>query len=166
MSRRTESTEPRMEALAETRVPPSLSRGSSFDETSLARRAVDDRNVRALCILRLLERHASLSGHQVAELLEGLSAELGGTGRRGESVPYPILHALDAAGLVTRSDERPPRYAITDEGRVEAERLAAAFWPAALNTAQSFAARLALLFPDGPTRARAIAEMAWLGTGT
>ena len=82
------------------------------------------------------------------------------------AAPYPTLHALEVKGLVTRSEERLPRYVITGAGRIEAERLAAAFWPAARRAAQRFATRLAVLFPDGPAGVRAASGAASLGTGS
>jgi hypothetical protein len=42
---------------------------------------------------------------------------------------FALLHDLRDAALLEASCERPPRYAVTPEGRREDERLAAACWP-------------------------------------
>ncbi|MEI8332633.1 MAG: PadR family transcriptional regulator [Chloroflexota bacterium] len=77
-----------------------------------------------LMVLRQLEDGGPLSGNETINAVASLtcSFELASPG-------YPLLYELRDAGLVSATGDRPPRYAITDPGRREAERLAARCWP-------------------------------------
>ena len=78
-----------------------------------------------LMALRQLQDAGPLTGSDVLNTLASLmcSFDLVSPG-------YALLHELRDAGLLSATRERPPRYAITEAGSREAERLAARCWPA------------------------------------
>ena len=77
-----------------------------------------------LMALRQLEDSGPLSGSDVLNAMASLtcSFDLSSPG-------FSLLHELRDGGLVSATRERPPRYAVTDLGRREAERLASRCWP-------------------------------------
>jgi len=77
-----------------------------------------------LMALREIEDGGPLTGVQAFEALSGLVCSFG-----LDSPGYAVLHDLRDAGYLAASDDRPPRYAMTDAGRREAERLATSCWP-------------------------------------
>jgi hypothetical protein len=82
------------------------------------------RDVLRLMLLRQLEDAGPLTGAQAFDAVAELTCSLE-TGAPG----YPLLHELCDVGHVEATLERPPRYSITDLGRMEAERLASRCWP-------------------------------------
>lgn len=79
-----------------------------------------------LGVLRILEARPSLTGLEVARHLDTLRPVLG---MRGQPAVYPLLYSLLDEGLIRRTDERPPRYSVTERGRRVADALAPAVWP-------------------------------------
>jgi DNA-binding PadR family transcriptional regulator len=77
-----------------------------------------------LMTLRELEDAGPATGGEVLDALARrvCSFDLAAPG-------YALLHDLRDAGYLRATVDRPPRYAITDPGRREAERLAARCWP-------------------------------------
>jgi DNA-binding PadR family transcriptional regulator len=109
-------------------------RGSSRTEQELIR----------LLVLRELEDAGPLAGLDALERITPLTRPL-----QVETPSFPLLHALLDAGFVTASAERPRRYAITDGGRHEAERLSLRCWPSVRESIGRYSARVARLFPRG-----------------
>lgn len=64
---------------------------------------------------------------------------------------FAVVHDLQDAGLLSASCERPPRYAVTDEGRREVERLAAACWPGVRAALHELDICVGCLAPRDPT---------------
>ena len=77
-----------------------------------------------LIVLRELEDAGSLTGLETLDAVASFACYL------DVSRPvYALLHEMRDDGLLTASDGRPPRYAISERGRREAERLAWRCWP-------------------------------------
>jgi DNA-binding PadR family transcriptional regulator len=109
-----------------------------------------------LMALRELEDAGPLTGSEALNALAALmcSFDLSSPG-------YALLHELRDAGLLSATLERPPRYAITDLGRSEAERLATRCWPSIRDVLVNLNVCLGCLAPrapgaDGPPRAPAL----------
>ena len=77
-----------------------------------------------LILLREIEGRGPVTGAEAMASIAALvcSFDLASPG-------FAVLHDLRDAGLLDASCARPPRYAVTDAGRREAERLAARCWP-------------------------------------
>ncbi len=108
-----------------------------------------DESASVFCALRVLDHDGPLAALEVANRLPPI---LRLVGRRTPPPTLPLLLRLEADGLVARSDERPPRYRITPTGRLEAIRLAPAFWSVVTGRIERIDARLEILF-DGDVRA-------------
>jgi DNA-binding PadR family transcriptional regulator len=78
-----------------------------------------------LMVLRQLEDSGPCTGSEALDAVASLTCSFDVA-----SPGYPLLHELRDAGLVGATVERPPRYAITDLGRREADLLASRCWPA------------------------------------
>jgi len=83
-----------------------------------------ERDLVRLILLRELEDAGPLTGMQALDAVTSLACYL------DVSRPvYALLHEMRDAGLLTTPDGRPPRYAISERGHREAERLAWRCWP-------------------------------------
>jgi DNA-binding PadR family transcriptional regulator len=103
-----------------------------------------------LMALRRLQDGGPLTGSDALNALASLmcSFDLASPG-------YALLHELRDAGLLSATREQPPRYAVTDAGSREAERLAARCWPAIRDVLVSLNVCIGCLAPripeaDGP----------------
>jgi len=95
------------------------------------------------CVMRLIDHTGPLSGMDVASELTPMLRLIG----RGAPPPIlPLLHRLLDEGMLTRSEDRPPRYDITVAGRDEAARLAPGFRATVEGRRSRFEARIAILF--------------------
>jgi DNA-binding PadR family transcriptional regulator len=99
-------------------VPPPAARASVFPA---ARGAPD---VLRLIVLRQLEDGGPSTGADALRAVAALTCSLD-----LQTPVLSILHDLRDAGFLEATPGRPPRYAITEDGRREAERLAASCWP-------------------------------------
>ena len=98
-----------------------------------------------LMALRQLQDAGPLTGSDALNALASLmcSFDLASPG-------YALLHELRDAGLLSATRERPPRYALTDAGSREAERLAARCWPAIRDVLASLNVCIGCLAPRIP----------------
>jgi hypothetical protein len=98
-----------------------------------------------LMVLRELEDSGPSTGSDTLDAVASLTCSF-----ELSSPAYPLLHELRDAGLVSATLERPPRYAITDSGRREAEMLASRCWPAIRDGLIRFNVCIGCLAPRGP----------------
>jgi|WetSurMetagenome_2_1015567.scaffolds.fasta_scaffold545894_2 DNA-binding PadR family transcriptional regulator len=100
-----------------------------------------------LMVLRLIEDAGPLSGNDALNELAPLVCSLD-----TDSPRYPLLHDLRDAGFLDATRDRPPRYAVTDAGRLEAERLAARCWPAIVDALAGLNVCIGCLAPRSAAR--------------
>ncbi len=98
-----------------------------------------------LMVLRQIEDSGPSTGGDTLDAVASLSCSFDLA-----SPAYPLLHELRDAGLVSATAGRPPRYAITDGGRREAERLASRCWPTIRDGLVRFNVCIGCLAPRGP----------------
>jgi DNA-binding PadR family transcriptional regulator len=104
-----------------------------------------ERDLVRLVVLRELEDSGPLTGMETLNAVASLACYLDVT-----RPVYALLHELRDAGLLTASAGRPPRYAITELGRREAERLAWRCWPRLRDVLVSLNVCIGCLSPRDP----------------
>jgi DNA-binding PadR family transcriptional regulator len=113
-----------------------------------------DQNLVRLIVLRELEDSGPLTGMETLNAVASFACYL------DVARPvYALLHELRDDGLVSASAGRPPRYAITEWGRREAERLASRCWPRLRDVLVYLNVCIGCLSPRDP----ASVLPAWLG---